>query len=81
MKKHSGQKLLEFAVPFILDFEHLFVQVYKSIVEKIKSMDSLFHKADKSNKDWDLSMASQQKVDALEEKVQNDQDQLSSYKG
>lgn len=44
-------------------------------------MDGLRQKTYKLTTKWDLSVISQEKVDALEEKVQKEQDQMSSYIG
>lgn len=60
----------------MLDVEPLFDQVCQSIAEKRQSMDGLRQKADKSTKERDLSVTSQQKMDVFEK----DQDQLSTYR-
>lgn len=69
LKKFSGQKLPESTVPFLIDFEPLFDRICHYVVEKQKFVDLIQQKADNSTKEWDLSEALEQKVDALEVKA------------
>lgn len=58
LKKLSGQKLPEFTVPFMVDFEPLFDWTFHFVAKNKKIIDLIRQKAEILTTEWDLSVAS-----------------------